>query len=113
MSEKMKLPINLSKPGIGFIGSQPIMEDGPEGPTVHFEWDSEYELPDHGVMTVEFRVKRREENVKTETYSEVVELMVITKVKSLEIGSPTNSHNGAEKAMDSMRAKMLEEESEE
>jgi hypothetical protein len=56
-------PIKLGKKmGGPEVASMPMhdMKDEPFYPTLHLDWDSKYDLPDSGTMTVRFRKCRRQ-----------------------------------------------------
>jgi hypothetical protein len=104
----MKLPIDLTK---NHDMEPPCcMKDSvPGGPTVHFHWDEEYDFPDEGEMTVKFKVIRREEEVQREKYTEVVELIEITKVKASKVPAPARSLDESSDALDKLRAESEED----
>jgi hypothetical protein len=82
-------------------------------PTIHFETPEELELPKEGTMTVKFRkVESAErERGEKEVYSCTVEVRELVSVDSSSVEPPARSHSReTEDALDSLRAKKMEED---
>lgn len=66
------------------VVSAPMKEDGSEThyPTLYFEWEKPYDLPDEGVATIRFKVCRRTEDEKHKRYSVELDVTDLLSVKS-------------------------------
>ena len=74
----IKLGRKMSECCITPMKSEPDSEEF--FPSVHLEWDKDYELPDEGTMTVKFRIARESREVKVERQSVDLELTEIVSV---------------------------------
>lgn len=105
----MKTPIDLTK--MASDGPVDLKPYEPSGPTVHFSTRGyELDFPEEGVMTVRFKMKRKEEMPQEERYECCLELVELLKVKSTEPEKPASGENEAGAALDALREKMEEED---
>src|SRR5690349_12633749 len=96
-----KMPIKL-----GRKMSEPSSVMAPESeeyfPSVHLEWDKDYELPDEGEMTVRFRIARESREVQSERQMVDLELMEIVSVSPGKAKVKEDEDTG--EALDKLRA---------
>jgi len=109
----MELPIDLTKMGDSYPEPCCSMDDNDyNAPRVTFTWEKPYGFPDEGVMTVRYKIKRREENHHGDkvTYEESLKLVEILDVKDVSPPPPARSGSETSDALDKLKAELDEKE---
>lgn len=73
-------------------------------PSLYLTWDSEYDLPDSGTMTVKFEKKSESTTKRDGDKSQSVELE-IKSIESVEEGAPEEKEEGRGEALDKIAKK--------
>ena len=97
------LPINLETEGYGLAVPQ---SDDARYPVLHYSGPEDLDLPQDGVMTVKYHVKREVSEVDRKTgkhhYDCDIEILSIEKVKGEEVNAPASSGSEAADALDKL-----------
>lgn len=107
-------PISLEDSSNGYATS-PMKMEGPRKnyPCLNLHWDTSYDLPEDGTMTVKFHKKRQTDTEGDEGTSQSVELEIIT-IESVKATKPDEAvkkdRDVASDALDAALEESTEEE---
>lgn len=105
---KTKLPISLVRSEKDSMPIEAYDPNEKRGECIYIKGDNAMTLPDSGEMTIQFRVKKREQEMEKgkKEYEVKVELLEIIKVKSDAPTPPATSGTEAGNALDKLRSEM-------
>lgn len=102
-----KLPIDL-KTDLG--GPLMVYSDSVRYPTIHYSGPKDLDLPQDGLMTIRYHVKRETSEVDRKTgkhhYDCDIEVLSIEKIKSEEAVAPAKSGSEAGDALDRLKEEL-------
>lgn len=103
-------PISLDNSSDGYSTS-PMKMEGPRKnyPCLNLHWDTSYDLPEDGTMTVKFHKKREVNTESDDGDSQSVELEILT-IESVKATEPVVPKKDRELASDALDAALEESE---
>lgn len=100
------LPINLQTDDDGLVHAD-YNPNEPRYPVLHYSGPEDLDLPQDGVMTVKYHVKREVSEVDRKTgkhhYDCDIEILSIEKIKGKEVSAPAKSGSEAGDALDRLK----------